>query len=94
MVAAYLFREGWHVYRSLSQTGPIDLIAYKDGVTIYIEVKTEKASFLQCASPVTHLAIYDPNTGEVFLNEVPRPAIRFEPDDEMPDRTIEDIDNE
>jgi hypothetical protein len=39
-VAGRLMLEGWHVYRCLSPNGPFDLIAFREGVTRRIEVRT------------------------------------------------------
>jgi len=39
IVAADLLRRGWHVFRSVSHTGPCDLIILKHGGTLRVEVK-------------------------------------------------------
>jgi hypothetical protein len=39
-VATYLMTRGYYVFRALSPTGPFDLVAFKNGKTLKIEVKT------------------------------------------------------
>jgi len=40
-----LLTKGYYVFRSMSPSGPIDLIAMKDGKTLKIEVKTTYRTF-------------------------------------------------
>lgn len=40
---AWLLKRGYEVFRNVSQHGPIDLIAYKDGVTLLLDVKSKKS---------------------------------------------------
>lgn len=40
LVAADLFKRGYYVFRALASTGPFDLIAYRDGDCLRVEVKT------------------------------------------------------
>lgn len=42
VVATDLLKRGYHVYRSLASASPFDLIAYKNGSSIKIEVKTSR----------------------------------------------------
>jgi len=40
VACAWLLRRGYEVFRNVSQHGLIDLIAMKDGKTLFIDVKT------------------------------------------------------
>lgn len=40
LVAVDLFKRGYYVFRALASTGPFDLIAYRDGACLRVEVKT------------------------------------------------------
>jgi hypothetical protein len=40
MVCVHLMRQGYYVYRAESPHGPFDLVAYRDGVTLRVEVKS------------------------------------------------------
>ena len=37
---AWLLSEGYEVFRNVAPAGPIDLIAFKDGLFLFIDVKT------------------------------------------------------
>lgn len=60
-VAGQLMREGWHVYRCLSPNGPFDLIAFRDGVTRRLEVRTGKYT--------SGGSITFPNDRDVYVTE-------------------------
>tara|TARA_E500000305_G_scaffold86088_1_gene72255 strand:- start:144 stop:437 length:294 start_codon:yes stop_codon:yes gene_type:complete len=38
----WLWDQGYEVFKNSSSRGPIDIIAFKDGITILIDVKTKK----------------------------------------------------
>ena len=41
-VTVDLLRRGWHVYKSVTHTGPVDLIASKKGILLKVEVTKAK----------------------------------------------------
>lgn len=43
--AAWLIDQGWEVFWNVTPSGPIDLVAVRDGETVYIDVK--HATFLE-----------------------------------------------
>jgi hypothetical protein len=40
IASVHLLRQGYHVYRSMAGTAPFDLVAYRDGVLLRVEVKS------------------------------------------------------
>jgi hypothetical protein len=75
-VAADLMCRGFFVYRCLSQTGPFDLLAYKDGKMLRVEVRcgvVDKRGQARCAMPIP--GRYD------VLAVVLRDSIVYTPDD-------------
>lgn len=68
LAAEQLMRQGWHAYRCLSPNGPFDLIAFKDGVTRRLEVRTGRyyesgvATYPNdCNDYVTEFAVWVPD---------------------------------
>lgn len=66
VAASYLMGKGWMVFRALSPSCFCDLVAYKDGEKMFIEVRTarrrnENRYFCKSfAEGVTHMAIVEP----------------------------------
>lgn len=48
---AWLLMEGYEVFRNVSSTGPIDLIAARDGMMLFIDVKTAGLCFDKHGTP-------------------------------------------
>lgn len=69
LVASQLMLAGWHVFRSLSPCAPFDLVAFKDGTTMRLEVKGRKTGWSDIQAAATHVANYDPLTGSVRYTE-------------------------
>lgn len=75
MVAATLMFEGWSVFQSAGPNGPVDIVAFRNGVTRLLECRTGRPkrdgslSFprnLHKGFPQpTEFAVYVPSTGDV-----------------------------
>lgn len=77
-VCGELLKKGYHVFRSLSPSCFCDLVAIKNGETMCIEVRTgyihpvtRTLNFPKVKwGNITHYAVYERNTGEIFWFDV------------------------
>lgn len=84
IICAYLLNKGWHVFRNVSPTGPIDLVAVYNSLIISIDVKTmtpSKDTILRLPkidrAQCQYLAILHRDTGAIEFDP-PLPQIPAE----------------